>query len=211
MLAALSGCNSSGTGSSSAAPTTTWVSRAYLASSFTADLAAETTANMNYVTALNAATGDITKQEQKLTLDNNTIQKIGFGQDCNAADASTYASCVSQDQTASYARSDAAAVEALIQSDFQHYASSASAYQSALGAFTGQMLGLPWPSSYNKDVNATVTTARAFRRDVALQEAVLSSTPHASVSTVNNRALVDGGKFIAAIRALRGALTNGGK
>ncbi len=124
MLAALSGCSSSGTGSSSGTPTTTWVSHAYLASSFTTDLATETTANKSYVTALSAATSGITSQEQKLTLDNNTIQRIGFGQDCNAADTSTYSSCVaSEDQTAAYARSDAASVEAAVQADFQRYAS----------------------------------------------------------------------------------------
>ncbi len=154
------------------------MSHAYLASTFTADLATETTADTNYVTALNAATSGITQEEQKLTLDNNTIQKIGFGQDCDAADASTYSSCVtSEDQTAAYARSDAAAVEADVQTDFQRYASSASTYRSALGTFIGQMLGLPWPSGYDKDVNATVTAARAFRTDVALQEAVLASDP----------------------------------
>jgi len=210
MLAALSGCSSSGTGSSSAVPTTTWVSHAYLASSFSKDLATETKANTNYVTALQAATSDITKQEQKLTLDNNTIQKIGFGQDCSATVASTYSSCVtSQDQTAAYARSDAAAVEAHVQADFQRYASSATAYQSTLRTFIGQMVGLPWPSAYDKDVDMTVTTATALRRDVALQEAVLASTPQSSVSAINARALIDGGKMIAAIRALQGALRNG--
>ena len=212
MLAALSGCSSSGTRSSSAAPTTTWVSHAYLVSSFTTDLAKETNANTNYVTALHAATDDITKQEQKLTLDNNTIQRIGFGQDCNAADTSTYSSCVtSEDQTAAYARSDAAAVEADVQADFQRYASSATTYQSALRTFIDQMVGLPWPSAYDKDVDMTVSAASAFRRDVALQEAVLASTPQSSVSAANARALIDGGKMIAAIRALQGALGNGGQ
>ncbi len=211
MLAALSGCSSSGTGSSSGAPTTTWVSHAYLASSFTTDLATETTANKSYVTALSAATSGITSQEQKLTLDNNTIQRIGFGQDCNAADASTYSSCVaSEDQTAAYARSDAASVEAAVQADFQRYASAAGRYQSALGTFVAQVLGLPWPSADAKDVDATVDTARAFRRDVALQEAVLASTPQSSVSAINTRALIDGGNFIAATRALKGALLHGG-
>lgn len=212
MLAALSGCNSSGPGSSSAAPTTTWVSHAYLASTFNADLATETTADTNYVTALNAATSGITQEEQKLTLDNNTIQKIGFGQDCGAADASTYSSCVtSEDQTAAYARSDAAAVEADVQTDFHAYASSASTYRSALSTFIGQMLGLPWPSGYDKDVNATVTAARAFRTDVALQEAVLASTPQSSLSAIDKRALIDAGNLIASIRGLQGALRNGGR
>ena len=211
MLATLSGCNSSGTGSPSAAPTTTWVSHAYLMSSFTTDLATETTANTDYVAALTAATSGITMQEQKLTLDNNTIQKIGFGQNCDAADTSTYPSCVtSEDQTAAFARSDAASVEAQVQADFQQYASTASRYRSALGTFIGQVLGLPWPGAYNKDVEATVSTARAFRKDVALQEAVLASTPQSSVSAINARALIDGGNFIAATRALRGTLLNGG-
>ncbi len=210
VLATLSGCGSSGTGSSSA-PTTTWVSHAYLASSFSSDLATEATADTNYVTALNAATSGITAEEQKLTLDNNTIQKIGFGEDCDAADTSTYPSCVtSEDQTAAYARSDAASVEAQVQADFQHYASTASRYQSALGTFIDQVLGLPWPSGYDKDVVTTVSTARAFRRDVALQEAVLASTPQSSVSSINTRSLIDGGNFVAATRALTGALRNAG-
>ena len=212
MLVALSGCHSSGTGSSSAAPTTTWVSHAYLVSSFTTDLATETAANTAYQTAFGEATADITKQEQKLTLDNNTIQTIGFGQGCNKADTSTYPSCVtSEDQTAAYARSDAAAVEALIQADFRNYASTASTYESALSTFIAQVGGLPWPSADNKYVNATVTTASAFRRDVTLQEAMLASTPQSSMSAINSRTLIDGGKFVGAISALRGALGNGAK
>ena len=89
--------------------------------------------------------------------------------------------------------------------------SSATTYQSALRTFVGQMLGLPWPSVYDKDVDKTVTAASAFRRDVALQEAVLASTPQSSVSAVNARALIDGGKMIAGIRALQGELRNGGR
>lgn len=212
MLAALSGCKSSGLGSSAAAPTTTWVSHAYLANSFTADLASESTANTAYLTAFNTATTDITMQEQKLTLDNNTIQHIGFGQGCNEADPSTYSACVaSEDQTAAYARSDAAAVEAQVQADFRQYTATATTYESALSTFIGQVAGLPWPSVYNKYVHATVTTARTFRRDVSLQEAVLASTPPSSGSATNTQTLIDGGKFVGAISALKGALLNGTK
>lgn len=212
LLVALSGCKSDGAGSSAAAPTTTWVSPAYLANSFNTDLATETTANAAYLTAFNAATNEIATQEQKLTLDNNTIQTIGFGQGCTTADASAYSSCVaSEDQTASYARSDAAAVEAQIQAAFGQYASTANRYVSALNTFIGQVNGLPWPSAYSKYVRATVTTTRTFQRDVNVQEAVLASTSQSNASTVNTRTLVDGGKFVGAVAALQGALVNGTK
>ena len=95
-------------------------------------------------------------------------------------------------------------MEAQVQADFQRYTSTAGRYQSALGTFVDQVLGLPWPSGYDKDVVTTVSTARAFRRDVALQEAVLASTPQSSVSSINTRSLIDGGNFVAATRALTG-------
>jgi hypothetical protein len=208
-LVALSGCKPAGTGSSSAAPTTTWVSPAFLINSFTTDLATETAANRAYQTAFGTATTDITEQEQKLTLDNNTIQTIGFGQGCDKADASTYPSCVSsEDQTAAYARSDAAAVEAQVQADFRQYASTASTYESALNTFIAQLGGLPFPSADRKYVTTTVTTAKTFQRDVGLQEAELASTPQSSVSAINSQTLIDGGKFVGAIAALQGALGN---
>lgn len=212
LLVGLSGCRSGGTGSPFAAPTTTWVSHSYLVSSFATSLATETTANMTYLTAFDAATSDRTEQEQKLALDNSTIQAIGFGEGCNATDASTYPSCVtSEEQTAAYARSDAAAVEAQVEAGFQHYASSASRYQSALGTFVGQMDGLPWPSAYRKFVNTAVTAARTFRRVVFLQYAALASSPQSSVSAINAQTLVDRGKFVDAVSALKGALGNAGK
>lgn len=212
LLAGLSGCRSSGTGSPSAAPMTTWVSDSYLVSSFATSLAKETTANMTYLTAFDAASSDITELEPKLALDDNTIQAIGLGQGCNAPDASTYPSCVtSEEKTAAYARSDAAAVEAQVQADFQHDASSVSSYQSALGTFVGQMDGLPWPSAYSKYVNTAVTAARTFRRVIFLQYAALASIPQSSVSAINAQTLVDGGKFVDAVSALKGALDNAGK
>ncbi len=167
---------------------------------------------MTYLTAFNAVRSDITQQEQKLVLDNNTIQAIGFGQGCNATGASTDPSCVtSEEQTAAYARSDAAAVEAQRQADFQHYASSASRYQSALGTFVRQMDGLPWPGAYRKDVNTAVTAARTFRTAVFVQYAALASSPQSSNSAINARAIIDRGKFVDAVSALKGALGKAGK
>jgi hypothetical protein len=210
MLAALSGCNSGGTGSPSAGPTTTWVDHAYLVSTLTMDAATESSANTNYLTAFNAVAADISYEEQKLTLDNNTIQAIGFGPSCDGGSAAAYLRCVQSNKTAAYARRDAATAAAKVQADFQHSASSASTLQSALGTFIGQVAGLPWPSTCNAYVTNTVTAARTLRTDVSLQEAELASTAQSSVAPNGSRAGKDVRTFNEALSALKAALPNGG-
>ncbi|MGO9854928.1 MAG: hypothetical protein ACLPYY_07805 [Acidimicrobiales bacterium] len=51
-----------------------------------------------------------------------------------------------------------------------------------------------------------VTTAKTFRTDVTLQEAVLAPSPPSNVAAVNTHTLVDAGKFVGTITTLQGAL-----
>jgi hypothetical protein len=181
-----------------------------LASTLTTDATTESSANVKYLAAFNAAAADISNEEQKLTLDNNTIQAIGFGPSCvGGGSAAAYLRCVQSEKTASYARRDAAAAAAKVQADFQHSASSASTLQSALGTFIGQVAGLPWPSTCNTYVTNTVTSARTLRMDVSLQQAALASTAQSSVVPNSYRAEKDVRTFNDALGALEVALRNG--
>ena len=214
MLAALSGCGTSATGSPSVAPTdttTTWIDLAYLGHSVTGDMATVTGANVTYSTALNAAFADLTSQERKITLDEGAIQADRFGLGCNPSDASGYASCQSSEvQLATNAENDATTAQARIDADFQVAASAASRYQSALGTFIGQMVNLPWPNAINRYFNTLVRSARAYRRDVAREAGVSPATPQSSLSVFAAQSGVDLGRFNAAISALKTAFRREG-
>jgi hypothetical protein len=209
MLAALSGCSSSANGSPSAAPTdttTTWIDLAYLGHVVTEDMATVTGANVTYTTALNTAFADLESQERKLTLDNGAIQADRFGQGCNPSDTSGYASCQSSEvQLATSAENDAATAQARVDADFQEARSAASTYQSALRAFIGQMLALPWPNAINRYVNTLVTSARSYRRDVAREAGVSPATPQSSLSAFAAQSGVDLAHFNSSISALKAA------
>jgi hypothetical protein len=215
MLAALSGCSASVTGSSSAAPTdttTTWIDLAYLGRSVTEDMATVTGANVAYSTALNKAFADLASQERKMTLDTGAIQANRFGLGCNTSDASGYASCKSSEvQMATNAEHDAVASQARIDADFQEAAAAASTYQSALRVFIGQMTALPWPNAINRYVNTLVTSATAYRKDVERESAVSPATPQSSLSAFAAQSGVDVGLFNAAISALTAAFQKEGK
>jgi hypothetical protein len=60
-------------------------------------------------------------------------------------------------------------------------------------------------------VKTAVTAARTFRRVVYLQYAALASSPQSNISAINAETLVDGGKFVDAVSALKRALGNAGK
>jgi hypothetical protein len=214
MLAALSGWSTSATGSPSAAPTdttTTWIDVAYLRHSVTGDMATVTGANVTYSTALNAAFADLSSQERKITLDNGAVQADRFGRGCNPSDASGYASCQSSEvQLATNAENDAAVAQARIDADFHVAASAASTYQSALRAFIGQMVDLPWPTAINPYVNTLVRSARAYRKDVAREAGVSPATPQSSLSAFAAQSGVDVGRFNAAMSALKAAFRREG-
>jgi hypothetical protein len=209
MLATLSGWSSSATGSPSAAPTdttTTWIDLAYLGHVVTDDMATVTGANVTYSTALNAAFADLESQERKLTLDYGAIQADRFALGCNPSDTTGYASCqASELQLVTNAQNDAATAQARVDADFQEARSAASTYQSALRAFIGQMLALPWPSAINRYVNTLVISARSYRRDIAREAAVSPATPQSSLSAFAAQSGVDVAHFNAAISALKAA------
>jgi hypothetical protein len=194
----------------SAPPTSNTNDLVPVVQSFATDYATESAADKTYVAAFSSVTADLTSQDQRISQDTNTVQANEYGGGCSVADFSTYESCVSsEEQTANNANQDMTAAEAQIQTDYQQYASTASTYQSALSNFIGQVIALPWPSTYDSYVNAMVTAARAFRTDVTYQAAVTSSTPQSTVSTITAQAGTDVGNFNDAISALKAALLNG--
>jgi len=209
MVAALSGCSPGASGSPSAAPTdptTTWIDVGYLGNSVTKDMASVTSATVTYSTALNAAFADLAKQEQKMTLDDGAIQNDRFGRGCSRADASVYASCESsEEQLVANAETDATGAQARIDADFHQAASAASAYQSVLGVFIGQMVALPWPVALEKYFKTLVTAARSYRKEVSLEAGISPTTSQSSLSAFAAKSGGDMRNVNAAMRALKAA------
>lgn len=189
--------------------TTTSTNAANVAAQFMSDLNPEVAANEAYIGAVGLINADTTKQSQKIALDNAAITSNEFGAGCtiSTTDPSSYSNCLSSEQqTAANARSDLASAQGQEDQDVAQYASANTTYSTAITTFIGQLIALPWPSQYKQAVNAVVTTARAFRTDLANASAISTSTPSSIQSSINARVTTDGGNFNDALSALKARL-----
>ena len=181
-----------------------------MATQFFSDLSIETAANSTYNAALAAATTDLSKQNQRTSLDQSAIQNDQYGVGCTISltDPSSYESCVSsEEQTAANANTDEAAAENQASQDLSAYASAANTYQEELSTFIGQMIALSWPSKYNEAVNDVADAVRAYRSDLTTVSGVTTSTPTSTISALNAQLATDVGNFNDAINVLKAELS----
>jgi hypothetical protein len=178
-----------------------------LAQGYASALSTESAANQTYLASGNGANADITKQNQRLQQDATTYQANEFGLGCNAADFSTYESCVhGEEQAATSAENDEAAADAQLQRDVQQYSSASSTFETSLSNFISQIVDLPWPGSMTTDVGNLLGMARKFRSDLALQAAVTPSTPTGTVSAIQAQGGIDVGNFNDALSVIKADL-----
>jgi len=171
-------------------------------------LSTETAANQAWVAASGPIVADETKQNQRLQQDQATYNSNVDGLRCNAADFSTYESCVQQDeQSASSAQNDEAAATAQIQTDYEQYSTNVNTYETAISTFISQVASITtWPSPMTSDVNSLLTSARTLRGDLAQEAAESPSTPQATVSAITAQAGTDVGNFSDAISLIKSDL-----
>jgi hypothetical protein len=214
----LAGC-SGGSGSPSASNVSTTTTKASqsnavstldsLYASWTSALDTESAANKTEVDATALLNADITKQNQRIQQDETTVNQNEYGLGCDAADYSTYGSCVAAaDQKAAAAQSDEAAATAQVQTDDQQYATNASTFESALSAFLSQIADLNWPNSMTDTITSLVKATQTYRNDTAEQATITSASPDASA--IQAQAGIDLGSFNDAVSAVNAEFVHSG-
>jgi len=218
----LTGC-AGGSGSPSASKATT-TTRAAANSNFNSNAAAsaalvglvqawvparntEEAADHASVNAAALVNADITKQNQRIQQDDTTVQQNQYGLGCDAADFSTYGSCVQgEEQTAATAQNDVAAAEAQVQTDDQQYATESSTFGAALSTFISQIEAMNWPNSMESTVSDLVSAAQAFRTDYADAAAETNETPQSTTSAITAQTGTDAGTLSDAVSAVNADL-----
>ena len=121
--------------------------------------------------AIAAANADITKQDDRLTSDQTTVQNNEFGTGCGAGDPN-FSSCYSQEQqTAAMAQTDETAAQTALKNDAGQIETADQQAQNVISTFVQQLDAIAWPTSLAHQDSSQLEQSLTNERDAANREA----------------------------------------